>query len=675
MALSAYQAKRETVVILGVYYATLLIFLIASFFPQHRVWGINWWAYYPGYVPWVLFAVGAVIPLVLRFLRVRDESSPRRGGYLFAVISLVVLFGLAFYLLRAQTHFLGDGYQILSILASDNSFIKPTERGEALVHLWVFRLLGGEGESTALLSYQIASIAAGILFLIAVAVCAGFLFERTRDRILFTLGLSTGGYMLLFFGYVENYSLFVFSVTVYSLTGLLVVKGKISRWFILPPLGLAIFFHVLGVTLIPSTIYLLLVNSKPGNVIARLSLKTKLVMGAIGVVAASLVFYYYYTTDYFLRFAIVPLFENRFTVEGYTMFSLKHIVDYLNLLILLLPGLPIVIAALFFLPVRRIFKQREYRYLFILLASTLGAAFIFDPKLGMPRDWDLFSFAGVPLVMFFYHLILHYRHRVRKNLQLTIMLISFGFLSILPRSVSEVLEVISFAHAETYADLDKVRGRTARANLLNYCDKLNRSDKADQLRLQWHDELTQDNVLLEAAALIDERKAQRAIPLLKHYIEIDPLSPGAWKRLGECYAMLRQYDSALVFFTLAHGLNPYNAGFRYDIGLTFYLMENYQKAEEFFLKTLEIDSQYFLALNGLANVYMQCNDSVKYTHIMLKIATLDEASVELLVQVTEYYLKMEEYDLAVQTFQRAVEKGLDTVYVKTLLEKYPQLAK
>jgi hypothetical protein len=50
---SAHTSVRLSV-ILTAYYTVLVAFLAASFFPQYRLWGVNWWAYFPGYVPFVL---------------------------------------------------------------------------------------------------------------------------------------------------------------------------------------------------------------------------------------------------------------------------------------------------------------------------------------------------------------------------------------------------------------------------------------------------------------------------------------------------------------------------------------------------------------------------------------------------------------------------------------------
>jgi tetratricopeptide (TPR) repeat protein len=740
MVKSNRSSKAQERIVLLAYYAVLILFLLASFFPQYRVWGFNWWAYYPPYVPWFLFAAGAVAPLVLRFIRVRDESSNKHRLYFLAVIGLVAGYGLAFYLLRARMHFLGDGYTLLSQLAS-HPVIKPRELGEMLAHVWVKNLIGGDGEAAALLTFQIISITAGILFLIVVAVCAGFLFERTKDRILFTLGLATGGYMLLFFGYVENYSLFVFTVTLYSLTGLLAVKGKLSRWLILPPLALAIFFHVLGVTLIPSAVYLLLVNSKLGEAIARLSLRAKLLMSTAGVVAVVLVFYHFYSIDYFFRFAIVPLFENRFTIEGYTMFSLKHIVDYFNLLILLLPGLPIVAVVLFFSPLKKMLREREYRYLTILFVSTLGAIFIFDPKLGMPRDWDLFSFAGVPLALISYYLLFNCHTKIISRTTIVVLAVLLGCFSLFPRVGSQMNEEMSSRHFIDLLDLDKVRNRIGRVILVEYYQKLGKGDKVALLYRRWDDLIQRDTLLTTAVDSINQNKFQPAVPLLYDFLDFYPQSHEAWQKLGICYLMMGQYDTALACLNLSDGINPYNPftqyyiglvhyerkeycaakdhfleaididGFLvlawrklaacyiawnkpdsartfteiaerlnppdakslYDMGAAYFLEGEYNKAEDCFLRVLEKDSLHSEALNGLANVYMQVKDQAKWTAVLLRLATLEDAKLELLKRVAEFYLKVGEYGKAAETYQRALQKGLDSSYVETLIQQHPQL--
>lgn len=680
---STHHTKVEELVVLTAYYAVLVAFLVASFFPQYRLWGVNWWAYFPGYIPFVLFVIGVVAPIVMQLVLrrsksdvVNDRASADRSGKYFIIVScLTVLYGFAFYLLRARTHFLGDGYQILSVLTSDNPFVKPTERGEALVHLWVKSLVGDTGGASTLLSYRIVSISAGVLFLIVIAWVSKRLFDRTIDRVLFWLGLASSGYMLLFFGYVENYSLFVLSVAVYSLLGLLVVKDKINRWLILPVVALPIFFHVLGVTLIPSVVYLLVANSRVGDFLSKLSRKTKLVMGAITVVILVSLFHYFYSTHYFFRFALVPLIENRFTVEGYTLLSPKHLLDYLNLLILLLPGLPLVVAVLLLLPLKKIFKQREYRYLVVLVLSTLGAVFIFDPKLGMPRDWDLFSFSGVPLTIFSYYFLLNTRSKSRRRPGARIGLLSvfLGFLSLFPRAGSQAVEDISVAHVMNYIDLDKARNMPVRVVLFDYYKEFGKQDKTAFLKRQWRDELLEDDMLVKAFSLLEQNQVRPAISLLNQLLGRNPGIATAWGHLGEAYLLLNRYDSALMFLNISEGMNPYNPVVHYNLGFAYYAKTEYEKAKRYYLRALEIDTLLLEPLLGLAYVYTKLDQQDKYIDILLRIGARDDAPVQVLQKLGNYYLQQGQYRPAAETYQRALQKGLDSAYVNQLTETYPQL--
>ncbi len=198
MTNSNYHTKTGDRLVLAGYYGALVLFLLASFFPQYRGWGINWWAYFPGYVPFVLFAIGAVAPVVVRgVLRggrsdVDDDraSADGSGKYFLIVFCLTAVFALAFYLLRARTHFLGDGYQLLSLLADQVCSAKAWDKGTSLINNGFFSLLWGEPEARALLVYRVVSIASGIGMLIATGLLSWFLFDRNSRRLIFFLGLA-----------------------------------------------------------------------------------------------------------------------------------------------------------------------------------------------------------------------------------------------------------------------------------------------------------------------------------------------------------------------------------------------------------------------------------------------------------------------------------------------------
>jgi len=668
------------IAVYAVYYSVLIAFLISSFFPQYRLWGVNVWAYFPGWVPFALFIIGVAIPAAL-WLGYRhdgphgnDNQPPHGDDRMYPILCacLILVFGAAFYLLRTRVHLLGDGYTVLSLLAEDNPLVKTRELGEALAHIWLKSFIGN-GETAALLSFRIISISSGVVFLIAAALFARLLFQNTLDRILFLLGLASSGYMLLFFGYVENYSLFVLSVGVYSLMGLLVIKSRVNRWLILPPLALAAFFHILGVTLIPSTLYILLVDSRAGNWIRETTAKTKLLISFFIALVMLLLFYYYYSTYPFFRFAFIPLFENRFTVEGYTLLSLNHLLDYLNLLILLLPALPVLAVLLLFLPLKKIFRKREYRFLLILLVSTLGAVFFFDPKIGMPRDWDLFSFSSVPLAILGYYVILENRQLIKVYITVCILCITLGFLSLYSRIVAQVIPNISEVHFENYTSLDRLKNRNARDILRAFYGahgrELEIQPKLDKLRQDFPEE----KMLDEAIELMNRRAYGLAAAPLKRAVEMNPIYWNAWSVLGACYTNLNKYDSALTCLNIANGLNPYNATIFNNLAWAYFHKNDYQRAKKLWFKALERDSLVIGALAGLSRLYQAQGDQEKYFEHLSRVVRRDDAPADFVKHLGDYYLSRGEYEQAAEIYRLALKKGLDSSYIEQLMEKHPEL--
>ncbi len=677
----SHHTKIEKPVILSVHYIVLTLFLLAAFFPQNRLWGVNWWAYFPAYVPFVLFAVGALAPIVMCVTIRRgrpdiDEdrvSAEGNSRYSILVCCMTVLWGFGFYLLRARTHFLGDGYTALASLASDNPLIKPRALGEALVHIWLKSAIGGDAEMAALLSYQLISMSAGVLFLVVLALASKWLFDRAIGRVLFWLGSASSGYVLLFFGYVENYSLFVMSAAVYSLLGLLVAKGKVNRWLVFPFVSLAIFFHVLGVMLIPSAIYLLVTNSKLGNSLSGLSRKTKLLITAVTAIIAALLFHYYYSTDYFFRFAFVPLFEDRFTVEGYTLLSTRHLMDYFNLLMLLLPGVPLVVATLLFLPIREMLKRREHCYLLILLASTLGAAFVLDPKLGMPRDWDLFSFSGVPLATFSYFLLLDRRNDKKQYPAVVTLAILVGFLSLFPRVISQTSTRISLAHFEDYLRQDRRKNKTARVLLINHYERLGDHESAQFEREKMVRDFPEKHDINRAKMSFKQRRFSEAIYWCDNALEKDPICFDAYAIAGVCFLEMDRNDTAQTLLEIADGLNPYNPIVLNNLGTAYLRKGQFRRAEKALLQSIKHDPGFDKPVYSLANLYIHRGDIDKSFAYFEKLKSIEGVPPEYFGVLGDNYAGKGRFDKAARAYRQGLIRGLDSTYVNRLIEKHAPL--
>ncbi|HWR82405.1 MAG TPA: tetratricopeptide repeat protein [Candidatus Deferrimicrobium sp.] len=617
------------------------------------------------------------LALLLEARQHRNEADyfARNHDLKYAVAAGLICIALtaSFVYLRAKTHFFGDGYQLLSHLSAGNPQIeKHRQYGESLAHIWLYSAIGGNNEQDALLTYQIISILAGVVFLVSVAFFSKALFQRSADRLLFLFGIVSGGYMLLYFGYVENYSIFILSFVVYCLAGLLVWKGKAGKWVLLTLQALAVFFHIFGVTLIPATIYLLMRDTKIHNGWSRLGRNMRFLIVVASAGLGLSVFLYAYTTDYFFRFALIPLFRHRFTQEGYTLFSAKHFADYGNLLILLLPALPIFIALVVKLPLRQVFTRPVYQWLGIAVLSTLGAAFIFDPKLGMPRDWDLFSFCGVPLTILCYYMIVDHRETIRGCAAIGALAIALGFLVLIPRAVASTIPEVAIARFRSYLYLDKVKNQNAWIFLTNYYEKAGDSAKSRQTFVEWKSNFPEERLIARANELYyKEKNIDQTVRLLYRILDLNPTYSAVYSFLGFCYLDLQQYDSAVTLLRLADALSPNRPNNLNNLGMAYYNTGKYEKAEQLFLKAAHLDSTGYSSQYNLAQFYQRRNQPAKYSQCLQLAASRADAPAAIRKELIEYYLTRGEFQAASAAVDKFEQLSADTAFIAALRKRYP----
>ncbi len=665
---------------LAAYLGMLLLYTIGSFNPGFRTWGINWWAYYGAVTPWILLALGLVMAGYLfysgRFSDSPPDSSTQTHAFparKYAVVSLaiVLFFGLTFTLLHTRTHFLGDGYNILTQLETENPLVKSTSVGEGLLHNFTKSALSGVSDP-ALLSFQIISITAGIGFVVTVLLAAGVLFKRLTDRIIFTLGLLSGGYALLFFGYVEYYSVFALSVGIFSLVGLLIARGKLNRWWILPCLAFAIFLHVFGLALIPAAIYLLVSDTSLGRKIAGLPAMAKWAITLVVALAGVTVFLYLYNASYAFRFAFVPFAQNRFTVDGYTLASWQHIRDLLNLWILLVPAAPILIILGAFLP-RTDVKGRDILFLSVLALSALVVTVVADPVLGMPRDWDLFAFAGIPIVTMLFYLLINNRQHIVGYPALSALAIALGFFVLVPRVASQAIPDIGVKHFESYLTRNRAVDNKARAYLIEYYRRSRDSAGELKAKSMFRRHNTEGNLLGQGLYLFSENQYDQAAQNFRQALLTNPRSAIAYTNLGKCYLRFDKPDSALLFQKIAIGLDPYDPITLNNLGLAYYYNEDYPHAERAWHDALERDTSLLTPRLFLMRQYKKLNQPKKFDSVVASIVDRPDLPIPALEDIGMAYLVNKRYDQAGRIYRRALNLGMDPAKIDDLKKSHPLL--
>ena len=666
---------------LGLYALAIVALVAASWVQPGRSWGLAWYALFPGLGQGLLILVGLAVPLLLgrrsyaHSVASPSRSNPDPGFYLFALVAIFVYL-VAFVVLRTRTHFLGDGYLMLAKLEGAMQLPRVSQTWPYLLQKLVQGLIGHASADPTLATFRLLSWGSGLLLLAGVGHAARQLFAANGDRIIFFLGVATGGYILLFFGYVENYPPLAATVGLLCLAGMMIARGLLSRWVILPLLVVAVFFHGLALALAPACAYVILAGTPLGRKIAALSSRLKIAGLAALIVIALGVAGYLYLTNYFFRLAFVPVVPDAFTVGGYTMFSAAHILDFVDLVFQLCPAIVLLPVVLF--AVRRSGISRSPEYLFLALATAggLAVAWAVDPKLGMPRDWDLFAFAGLPPALLLYCLLSDERLNLRGRAKIAILGITLGLVVLAPRVATQIDFERAVAVFDRATALDRLRTSSVQEVLYRFLNEMGRPDEVERRRAAFERERPDVGWLDQAIQLSRKGEFERATELFRKVLAFNPSHSAAWSNLGATFQWKGDNDSALTCLRIADALTPYDANVHNNLGIVYYSMGDYPRAERHWLESIRLDPDNFKSRDHLLQLYQiqkRSDDYLRLIFQMFDIGTRDDAPVGFVAKIAELHLKRGDFATAAVHYRRALAKGLDTNVVRELERKYPDL--
>lgn len=660
-------SARPYVILFGL---TAAAFFLAAFVPQWRVWGLGTWTCFPIGIRLALLGVAAGMAVGAYFLKPVTEHTGGSGRHYIALAAVIggTLVALMI-LLRQQTHFLGDGYTTLGWLEDIRQVNKGRNFGAQISLLTLAKLL----PTDALGVYRTIAWGAGILAVAGTFAAAARLFDDSVRRVLFALGVLSGGYMLLFFGYVENYAIFVLMVILFCLLGSLAALGRIPRWWVVLPMAAASFYHIFGVTLLPAAAYLLLQDTGIGKRLDRLSTGTRWLLVALVAIAGLLLFAWFYSTSYFFRFSFVPIVSNRFTVDGYTLLSLPHLADLVNLLVLLSPGILLVVLAIRHRGAKFLLERPVYRFLGLTALGSWGAAFIFDPKLGMPRDWDLFSLTGVPLVIGGMLAVLELTPRRIHSFAPAILVIGLGILSLWPRVVVQHVPAQGIAQFDIYRALDPIKNRNGGYYLIEYTRRTKGDAEADRMAIEWNRTLQDQQYLNMANQVMQEGRFREALTLFQAALRENPVYWVAYTNIAEAYLNLGKSDSALEMLRIADGLNPKSPIIMSNLGQLYHYRGESERALAIWRESAELDPAFVQPRIFLAKHYRTIRDRDNWLAMSEEIAALPDAPADNLAALADYYVSTRRFADAAPLYGRALAGGLDTTRVRDIAEEYPEL--
>ena len=386
-----------------VYYILLglvLIRIIPILYPETRAWGFNHLIFLPtGYT--MAFFLLSALALILPFLKISKNIGQilltqfstyffeHQYKYLFRLICIAFMAGL-FMTFATPTHFLGDGYTALSNVASESgTFFKWTEIGATQALFKFKNILGITGEPGALIAFRILSYVSGVIAIWFFFKLSEIISNDRIKRLLVFMTCLFSSTLLLFFGYVENYPLLWVGLAGFIYFGLRYnIIGKGLIWSLLF-LAFGIFIHLQMAVLIPAFIFLLFSRGLGYSIYTRYR-KLLWSLLALAVCGGIMLFINLFKTNLYFEDMFLPIFTGKPIYPEYSILSLPHLLDIVNELFLLSPLLPLFFA-LSFGRFRDILRNNKLLFLTLIALGSLFFLLIIDPKLTMPRDWDLFS--------------------------------------------------------------------------------------------------------------------------------------------------------------------------------------------------------------------------------------------------------------------------------------------
>ncbi|PIE52491.1 hypothetical protein CSA37_06810 [Candidatus Fermentibacteria bacterium] len=257
---------------------------------------------------------------------------------------------------------------------------------ELVLHFFVWRLFNLFTECTAAASYHIVSAAAGVAFF---HVLAGFTRKHIRNNQLLFLLLVTGsGYLQLFYGDVENYTILAFSLMWYLTSSVnLIIEGGRS---LLPSilLGIGMCLHLEAGFLLPAHILLSFLRFRKEPLHLLLSSAMPVILTVIcmtvldlaGVLPMENLWKYSHASAHGgnIQSVLPPL-------------SRAYYTEIANLTLLLFP---LVSVLPLYLLSEKALRKPDIQF----LTSATGVLFLlllgWKASLGVFNDWNLFAIIG-----------------------------------------------------------------------------------------------------------------------------------------------------------------------------------------------------------------------------------------------------------------------------------------
>ncbi len=629
------------------------------------LWGVDFLVYLPApvQVAFVLLSILLFIPGFRRQVRACVRRLPlaiwgrRRRIWITRVLILLIALA-AFVALSSARHFLGDGYLLLRKLGADTF----QDQSRAPLTFAFIRELHHAGRAfweTPENTYRIYSYASGVFYVLLSFPVASALGRNRLEMSVVLAVLLTTGYMQLFFGYVENFALYMPGLLLYLLLGLQTQKSGRHLYAPAIVLGLLLALHQAFAVFGPSLLVLAYSTWRKRQQTVSTSKNTAATVAALCCVPVSTAVLLGLSgigfEGYLVRMGgrnFLPLFAEPGLHSEYRVFSLAHLLDFSNQQLL---AAPVACMACVLLRKRDL---RHQPFLFIAAVFPLFFTFLARPEIGVFRDWDIFSLPALPLTLWVATALMariHAREPLFHSGFILCGSAAFHTLFWIGLNASTGAAEARFVHlaarltgvsaVNSWLTLGEFHRR--QDNIPVAVQAYERSIDADPTNPnRW---LTVGNICREIG------RSASAVEYYQKAVEIQSNLPVPYMNLGAAYSDIGEFGKAIEYTRKAIALKPDLATAHANLGAIFRKTGQLDEAVEHLEKASELQPREAETHSNLGAAYNDAGQYANAIRALTKAVALRTDDAIAYGNLGAVYAKMGQFNYAIQYLERAVE--------------------
>ena len=511
---------------------------------------------------------------------------------------------------------------------------------------------------TAENTYRIYSYASGVLYVLLSFPVAASLGKNKLEKSVVLAVLLTAGYLQLFFGYVENYALYIPGLLLYLLMGLYTLRNRLSLYAPALVLGMLLALHQAFAVFGPSLLFLAYRTWRHRQDAGPSWKNTAATVAALCCVPVSTAVLLELSgvgiEGYLGRMGgrnFLPLFSEPGLQSQYRIFSLEHFLDFLNQQLLTAPVACMACALL---------RKRDLRHQpFLLIAAVFPLLFTFlaRPEIGVFRDWDIFSLPALPLTLWVATALMA-RIRAREPLFHSACLLcgaaAFHTLFWIGLNASAGPAEARYVHlVNRLTGISSVNGWITLGKFHRRQNNTTAALHAYKRALD-ADPSNPNRWLLVGNIHREMGKSATAIKYYNKAVELQPDVPVPYMNLGAAYSDIGQFDKAIEYTSRAIALQPDLVAAHVNLGTIYRKTGQLEKTIKHLEKAATLRPKDATIQGHLGSAYRDTGQNTKAIHHLEKTNSLRPRHIHTLVNLAVACSDAGQNDRAIELLKVAV---------------------